>query len=391
MSRKVGDWLDNYITFNANSEPPLLFHTWVGISVIASVLQRKCSLPWGTITFYPNLYIVLVAPSGRARKGIAMGPGFDFLDDIGVKLAAEAVTREALIRELKTSSATVVHSDGSCEFHSSLTIFSQELIVFLGYQNHQLMSDLTDWYDCRRRWTYRTKNMGTDDIIGVWVNLIGATTPELIQSNMSLEAIGGGLTSRMIFVFEQKRGKIAPVPFLTQKEKDLREDLLLDLEKILMLQGEFTVTDNFLEYWIKWYTDQSDSRPFEDDRFSGYFERRPTHVMKLSMVMCASRCDDLIMHRRDLMKAIDILERTEVKMPMTFSGVGKSSNADVINKVMAEVGRQKECTFAHLMGMFYRDVDKFMLENILQSLEAMNFVKVVFKGEKKMIVYTKGE
>jgi len=82
-------------------------------------------------------------------------------------MAAEATTREALIRALKeaggTSVGDMVVGDGAISqlyLHCSLTVYSQELTVFLGYNNMQLMSDLCDWYDCRESWTYRTKNMG---------------------------------------------------------------------------------------------------------------------------------------------------------------------------------------------------------------------------------------
>ena len=108
MARKLNDWIDSYLEYTKNSEPPDLYKEWVAVSVVASILQRKCSLPWGDITFYPNMYIVLTGPSGKARKSTAMGPGMKLLRDMGVKLAAESITREALIRELKQSNATQV-------------------------------------------------------------------------------------------------------------------------------------------------------------------------------------------------------------------------------------------------------------------------------------------
>lgn len=375
MSRKVNDWIESYLRYTENSEPPYLFRKWAAISVIASALQRKCYLPWGSLTFYPNMYIILVGPSGKSRKGTAMSPALDILMEVsGIKLAAEAITREALIRELKNASDTVIHPvTGKMNFHASLTVHSQELTVFLGYHNYALMSDLTDWYDCRKRWTYRTKHMGTDEIIGVWVNIIGATTPELIQSSMPLDAVGGGLTSRMIFVFEHKKGKIVPDPFLTKEEMDLRELLVVDLEKIKMLQGPFRVSEQFVETWAKWYTAQDENPPFRDDRFSGYFERRPTHVMKMSMILNSSRTDSMVISEDDLLNAIQLLKDTEQKMSNTFSGVGKSSHAEVLSKVMAEVGRTKETTIANLMNIFYRDVSNWEMEGIIKTLEAMKF------------------
>ena len=217
VKRQLDDWLDAYLEFTDNTEPPTQFHRWTALSLIASVLQRKCHLEWGSLTFYPNMYVVLVAPSGKARKGTAMGVGLQMLEELGVKLAAESITREALVRELANVSDKIIYPDNErVEFHSSLTIFSPELTVFLGHNNFQLMSDLTDWYDCRQKWIYRTKNMGTDEIVGVWVNLIGATTPSLIQTALPMDAIGGGLTSRIIFVCEQNKKRIVPVVLPTR-------------------------------------------------------------------------------------------------------------------------------------------------------------------------------
>ena len=376
MPRILDDWISNYLQLTNNSEPPLLFRKWVSVSVIASCLQRKCFLPWGSLTFYPNMYVVLVAPSGAARKGTAMGPGMDFITEPGlnIRLAAEAITREALIRELKNSSDNTISQDtGQMMFHASLTVFSQELTVFLGYNNMQLMSDLTDWYDCRKKWTYRTKHEGVDEIEGPWVNLIGATTPKLIQSSMPVDAIGLGLTSRMIFVYEEKKGKIVPDPFVTPKEIELRIKLVSDLTRITQLHGPFKVTGEFVSYWTEWYLSQEDKPPFQDDRFSGYFERRPTHVMKLSMILNAARTDSMTINEQDLHSAIALLEATEERMPLTFSGFGKSSQSEILSRCMAEIGRTGETSFEALMYRFRNDATKWDLERVLESLIAMKF------------------
>ena len=387
--REIGDWIDGWMQFTEKSEPPKMYHLWCAISIIASALQRKCKLEWGTLTFYPNMYIVLVGPSGRCRKGTAMSPALNILEELGVKLAAESITREALIRELKNAN----FSDPSPELgtlgtqHSSLTIFAPELTVFLGYHNHQLLSDLTDWYDCRNKWTYRTKNMGTDKIIGVYVNLIGATTPDLIRTTMPLDAIGGGLTSLMIFVFERNKYKTEPCPFLSERDLALREALFSDLEQINQMRGKFTVTEDFLELWIRWYNQQENNPPFQDNMFSGYFERRPNHIMKLSMIVCASRTNDMNITKKDLERAIDILTQTEVNMPATFAGVGKYEHADTLSRVMETVALHKEITEEELQGMFARDASSFVLNQIITTMENMGFVDVIIRGGEKLLRY----
>jgi hypothetical protein len=336
------------------------------------------------------MYVVLVGPSGRCRKGTAMNQGMFFLREMGIKLAAESITREALIRELKQSNDTQVNiNSGDMFLHASLTIYSQELTVFLGYNNQALMADLTDWYDCRDTWTYRTKNMGTDEIIGVWVNLIGATTPDLLQTTLPRDAIGGGLTSRMIFVFEQKKWRTVATPFLSKEERELQKQLVQDLEKISMMAGEFTVTDSFIDTYVPWYISYSEgSPPFEDYRFSGYFERRPTHLLKLCMICSASRTSSMEIDKCDFEKALSILTLTEKKMPYTFSGVGKSNTADIMQRVSSIIAVKGEVLFEELMIQFYQDVDKFVLEKMLETLCSMKYIEIDLSGGKKIIKAT---
>lgn len=382
--RQLDDWLTTYMKYTQNSEPPDQFRLWTGISVIAASLQRKCSLEWGT-TLYPNMYIILVGPSG-CRKGTAMGPGFRMLRGLGIKMAAEAITREALIRELKTCTNTQA-GDDAMYMHSSLTIFSQELTVFLGYNNMQLMADLCDWYDCRDSWTYRTKSQGTDEITGVWVNIIGATTPDLIQSTLPQDAIGGGLTSRMILVYAPGKGKTISVPHMTEEEKNLGLVLQSDLEKINMISGEFKVSQDFLDYWIEWYPVQDGRKIFDHARLLGYMERRGTHALKLSMICNASRASDRIITSNDLQRAISLLESVEPGMPKVFSGVGKSPTSDIITRVMMYCASKSETTYADILRRFYQDADSRTMDGVILTLSSMGCIKRVVTGTTDKIVY----
>lgn len=386
--RVLPDWIDAYMECTDNSEPPTAYRRWVAISAIASCLQRKCYLSWGYLTFYPNMYIVLVGRSGL-RKGTAMGPAYSLLRDIGIKMAAEATTRESLIRELKQSNDTVIDpKSGEMHMHSSLTIYSQELTVFLGYNNVNLMSDLTDWYDCRNEWIYRTKNQGTDEIIGVWVNLIGATTPDLIQSTLPLDAIGGGLTSRIIFIFADKKAKTVAMPFLTEREHELREHLLHDLELIRMMSGQFRVTQSFLDKWVPWYHEQDKNPPFTDKRFGGYIERRPNHLIKLSLICAASRGDcDYVITSDDFDRALEFMREAEMVMPNTFQGYGRSSTADITSQVLGTVAELGTISLADLMQKYYQDADRRTMEGIIQTLSSMHVIRTVHRNNDTYISF----
>lgn len=376
MARRLDDWLTRYVEYCSDiSEPPVSFHRWCGVSLIAAALQRKCYVPWGPLTFFPNMYIVIVAPSGRARKGTAVGFYTTFAEELGLPLAAEAITREALIQALNATRKTDPLEDGTMDTHSSLTIISPELTVFLGYNNHQLMSDLTDWYDCRSRWIYRTKTSTSDEILGVWVNMFGATTPELIRSTLPFDAIGGGLTSRIIFVYEENKGKVCPAPFLTPEHHKTQKNLMVDLEKIHMMRGAFKPTPEFLKAWVEWYCTEAQQYPFVDPKFGGYSERRPNHLMKLSMIISAGRRDNQQMTESDFHTAREYLLEAESKMPNVFAGMGRMENADVVQAVLSEIQRCKHITYKDLMTKFYRDADDQRMQQIVQTLAAGGFLR----------------
>lgn len=393
MSRRLKDWLTSYMEYTANTEPPKLYHIWTAISTVAAVLQRKCVMNWGDLRFYPNMYIVLCGPAGRARKGTAMAYGRNFLSRVGVKIAAESIIREALIRDIAESQTTEIDDNGILSFHSSITVFAPELVVFLGYQNQQLMMDLTDWFDCGSgpdgTWTYRTKHQGTDEVVGIWVNMIGATTPDLLRSCLSMDAIGGGLTSRIIFVYEPDKFQSCPAPFRTPEEAALGEELYHDLEQIHLLKGVFKPTKGFIDLWIDWYVHQDQNRPFNDQHLAPYCERRPVHLMKLATILSACHTDSMIVDRPDLERAIDILSNTEQKMPQTFSGVGKSPHAEVLSKVMNEIGMAGEMSVRQLQQRFYHDADARVLDLIIQTLQQMGFITRIERGNDTILRYHK--
>lgn len=389
--RRLPDWIDAYLRYTNNSEPDLLFRKWAAISTIASVLQRKCYISWGpSLLFYPNMYIVLVGPSG-ARKGTAMSPSLDLITDLGnISMAANATSLQALISRLTNTSYTDFDpSTGEHQYHASLTIFSKEFTVFLGYQNHELMAALCDWYDCDRRWKYETIKRQTEEIIGVWVNLFGGTTPELIAESLPQGAIGGGLTSRIIFIYARDKGKTVPIPISSPGENELRTHLLHDLEKIHLLSGQFSVTEDFLAKWTEWYTGlDAQPPPFEDSKMQGYVKRRPTHIMKLSMIMSASRATgpSMCITSDDLKRATETLIEAESRMMHVFAGFGKSSVAEILPRVIGFLSlyKAKDIPISHIARQFYNDLDNFQLDRVLKTLESMKVIEPIHKpaGEK---------
>ena len=375
-SRKVNDWIEGFLKLTDNTEASLQYRKWTAISIIASALRRKCYLDWGSVgQFYPNMYIVLVGPSG-ARKTTAMRLGEYFLDQLGIAKSSEAITREALIQELEGA----LSIDGDDQYqHSSLTVFAEELTVFLGYRNDELMSNLCTWFDCKDVWTYKTKGSGTNDVIGVWVNILGATTPRLIRSNLPLDAIGGGLASRIIFVYSQRKAKTIAFPFLSDADKALRGKLLDDFHIISGLKGGFKFTEDFRDDWIEWYARQETDDKFMDHPlFDGYSSRRPGHLLKLCMILSASANNSMVITREVFNRAKKYLEEVERDMPLTFAGLGASKSSDLQFQMMRLIERRQYISKAELFRVFGSDLDSTdHFDQVMGLLTGKGFCKKV--------------
>lgn len=386
MTRELsGGWLENYLNYTENTESPIRYHTWCGLSVIAGALQRRVYLRWGLgRIIYPNLYTVLIGPSGRTRKGVAIGIAKDFLKKVAcVTVVPESSSgRQAMIAAMKRATTSFTDpSDEKIKFHCAVTAFSEELSVFLGQGDIAYLSNLTDWYDSKDDWEYETIARGKESLQGLCLNLMGGTAPDWIQSMIPQEALGGGFTSRVIFIVEEAKRKIVPEYIPTPAEVELGERLQRDLERISLLKGEVTFSESAKDDYINWYIEQDTSlsagKPsITDTRFAGYCERRATHLQKLMIVCSASRGDDLKITTRDFNQALALLQDAELNMSKTFGGLGKSRMSDQSNIVIEYIRKIGTTTRSLLLRQFHRDVDAQALAAIESLMVQMGVVKI---------------
>lgn len=389
--RNLNDWIDGYMMLTDNTEPPILFRKWCAISCIASALQRKVRYKLGlSLTVNTNFYIVLVGPSATG-KGTAMAFAEDIITQIpSIRLSAQATSLQALIRRMKETNLTDVDIEtGQQLFHSSMTIFSNEFTVFLGYKNNELISTLCDWFDCKERWTYDTIKRDKEEIVGVWVNLLAGTTPDNIQSALPLEAIGGGLTSRIIFVNEEKRDKLVVFPGMTEAQIQLQQMLIRDLEQVSLMAGEYRATQGALGYYHDWCVNADGNPPFQDKKFDGYLGRRRKHLLSLAMVCAAAKRNDLIIYEDDIARASTLLLEVENKMGTIFRGIGKSDISSLFNDAILffESSTNKDIPLWVFYRRFEGDADKIMLERLLTTLEIAKYVQVIRRPGVDSIIH----
>ena len=379
MGRVLEDWLTAYLKYTEGTEPPTSYHLWCAISAIASALERKIYIKWGTETIFPNQYIILIGDSGKCRKGVAFAIIQDLLKEVGVISSAESITREALIKDIKEALNSYSDPEGGSVFHCSICSLQEELSIFLGQADIRFLADLTDWYNAKPDWTYRTKNMGTDKIQNICFNMLGGTAPDWLVSIIPQEAIGGGFTARCMFIVEEEKKHLVPDP--QPPDLYLRSKLISDLEYIHIMAGEAKFNKDAKELYIDWYLTKSAITGVKDPKFNSYNERRATHIKKLCMVLSASRGDDRIITVQDFNRALTIIETAEKKMSRVFSGLGEARYTKSTTLVLDYIMKSPHgvCRASDILRKFHRDVDAYTLDIIGRTLKGMRVVDTVFE------------
>ena len=401
VKRRLDDWISSYLEYTEYSESPISYHTWAAVSAVASALQRKTHFQWADTTIYPNLYVILVGPSGHARKGEPVNNIRGILDDLGIKVVEEDITEEALIREIKLSENFFDRNSKGGTFdkvaQSPVTICAEELSVFCGQQNTRVLAYLTNWYDSRNKWGRRTKGSTVEEIAGICINMLASTAPDWFPYIFTHEAVGGGFTSRCVFVVEERKRKSVSNPNLFPPRPGFKEDLMHDLEIISGMVGEYRFTPEALEAYEKWYLEQdeiamSGKLILGEPVLQSYESRRATLIKKICMILCASYKNSYEVELEDFQRALTLLTVTEEKMPAVFRGYGRSKYAEDTEAILSYIIRQGPVRKSDLVKAFYRNVDDQAFESILSVLVQMKTVGMkILTGDADREYWYKGE
>lgn len=373
MPRKCKNLITSYLNYTKNVEPPDSFNMWSLLGVVAACLRRQVWFNMGDFDYYPNMYIVLIGPPG-SKKSTAINKATKLINNLSdCRISADSITREALIRDIKLAE-TLVQNNGHIITHASLTIVSKELSVFLGQGNHDLLALLTDLYDAPDKWEYKTKGSGVDTINGIWLNMLGASTPEWLVGSIPITAIGGGFTSRVIFVVEHGPKCKVPRPRRTPELQALRNDIKEDLEQISLMKGEYVMTDEAGAFFDNWYMTREEKIGM-DKKFWGYMERKPAHVIKTSMLVAACSHDQLVITLDHIKTALALLNQIEPRMIEAFGAAGRSdiaidiSDLEEVIKIVGRISRKD------LLNSVWRDVTPQNFDAAIGILKDMGKVK----------------
>lgn len=362
MTRHYNNWLDAYLEYSSITEAPQKMHIWTGISAIAGCLRRKVWIDMIRYKWYPSFYVIFVAPPGVVAKSTTIDIGMKLLRDVpAVHFGPDIITWQALVQSFAGCSEQFQVGE---EWHpmSAMTLAASELGNLINPQDREMLNLYISLYDGVPSFTKQTKTSGNDVVVAPWLNMIGCTTPHWIADNMPLASIGGGFTSRCIFVYAEKKEKYIPyVDEMISESLDnrTRQFLIDDLTFISEnLAGRFTLTKEARDWGRDWYETfwGMAYHSFSGRVLEGYAGRKYTHLHKTAMILSVAKRDDLVITREELEMADKMLKELEPDMEKVFSHIGKTEESLNAEVLLSFVRNNPEIPYAkayqHVFSLF---------------------------------------
>ncbi len=386
--RQCKDWLLTLQEYVEETESPRHFWLWAGISCIASALQRKVKLSFGMETVYPNNYIMIVALPGECRKSPPLKFMQKILQEIEASIFVDSPTKRALTKSLAEISKTTWFkaADGKPSTQCPLTIISKEFSSFLATDPKGMTEVLTDLYDSHDQWEYQTAGAGKDKLHNICINVIVATTPSWIATNLPEGAIGGGFTSRFIIVYGDDKYKWLSLP--PPPPGKLYSSLKHDLMHIAQLTGTFKWDKEAYKIYDEWYQSIKETqRNLRDDRLRGFVSRMHTIMLKTAMSIRVSYEDNLILAPQDINRSIMMIESVLNTASDALGGQGAGKGAPDADRILKQIYKYKEIDYQELLQLNFRHTSKEEFDAVLATLEGMGVVTRLFANNKTTLIH----
>lgn len=375
-ARRLSNWLRGFAEYARFGEAPDNTLFWTGVCTVAGALRRKVWIDMGYFKWTPNFYVILVAKPGIISKSTTANIGMNLLRQVpGIKWGPEVVTWQSLVQNMAEAQESFVDPDtGEYVPMSAITICSDEFGNLLNPQDREMVDIFVGLWDGKEgTFEKKTKSSGNDAIVNPFINIIACTTPAWISGNFPEYMIGGGFTSRCVFVYADKKRQLVAYPKRQMSAAgdvtQLKSDLIHDLEAISLMAGEMRLTEEAYVWGEEWYEKHWTERHthLDPDQFGGYLARKQTHIHKLAMVLSAAQDDSRVIGPELLDLAAKLTTGLETDMNKVFSSIGQNEITRLSAQLMEIIEREGQLTLQQLYTKVFRHASYDDFQDALQG------------------------
>lgn len=314
-------------------------------------------------TLFPNLWIILVAPQGRGHKSASLSIARKMIqrlpENLQPRMLASKLTPEALVKSLAAQSLTAEIIKGLdstslmiLKKPAQALLYSSELGVLLGKEkyNQGMIALLTDLYDTPNEWQSETVMRGDQRLYDVCLSIMGASTPDWMQTMLPTDAFKGGFMSRLLLVGypETWYCRIAdPKPPC----EELGEEIVAKLNEIAHFESEIKWEPQARDFFNDWYISLEEPEPGPK---AAYLERKQDQLLRLSILVQMSYGPSSVLTRNALEGAFNIMNSIEPDSLRMVEYIAVEPRMRVVQRVLELLEAREVISEGDLLSEIWR-------------------------------------
>lgn len=371
-------FITEYLDFTKDLESPGSFFIWSALSCVGAALRDNVYLQYGPKPIYPNIFVLLLAPSGIFRKGQPVQICTKLLSNVqNTKIIVGRNSIQAVIQEL--AMADMDKKTGIQIKGGSCLLSAEELAAFF-VSDPQAMTILTDMYECRESYPYNLKGSGKIIVNNLCVSMLAASNEELLRSVYTPQHVYGGLMGRTFFIKpDERRPPNSLLIDINEEPFNGHYDysgLTSSLREITKIKGQFMIMPDAKQEYVKWYNKLYNSDSHDK---TGVLARIHTGVLKVAMILAAGHRYEIVIKKEDIIQAIDYCVKVVPNYEVFSMSTGKAQDSQIGAILFSELLDEKNkgsISRRLFIRNHWTELDQKQFDDLMEKLQTAGLIKI---------------
>lgn len=338
----------------------------------------------GNLLYYPNIYVMLLGESGLG-KGYPVNLAKRLLEEADVtRVIAGRSSIQAIIKE---GSTTRTREGKPLITDSRMAIVNGELSTAI-IADPDALTILTDLFDRSyhpKSWTNLLKGDGAEVLKKPYVTCLFGSSPAHFYDSIPQPNIEGGYIGRNLVIYEEKRSK--DVDLLDSEAESVDPDRFTNyitpkyvphLQKIAKApETRLIPNDAARSAFNDWRREWRATQHIYNDK-TGFVNRVPDHVLKISMCLSLARYDfSSVIIKDDVEQAISQVTSLIYASQKATEGSGLDPLAAQTKRIVDYLigAPDNQLLRQELLVRGYGNYDNLILDKIIETLLEMRWIR----------------
>lgn len=375
------NWIDSLVSECSHVETPQSWLWFSFLSCISAAAGNNYSLTTlrGDLVYKCNLYIMLLGDSGLG-KGFPINRAKLLVQNAKVtRVIAGRSSIQAIVQEL--AQAKQVEGQPLITDARGYVVNGELSTAII--QDPDSLTILTDLYDghYNPEWTNLLKGSGAEKLKNPYITALFGSSPAHFYDSIPQANIEGGYIGRNLIIYEEKRSREVD---LLDSNEDIVDDKFNNyivpkyvphLTKIQKMQGMLKPSPEARELFNTWRRKWRAGQTYDK---TGFMNRVPDHVLKVSMCLALANTDFTgEIAENEVEESILRVTQLVYSNKRTTEGRGPDPLAAATKLTLDYLlaADKQEMTRKQLLWKGYGNFNSFTLDQIIENLLEMGWIK----------------